>query len=138
MQKLYYSISDVCRIIDEEQHILRYWEKEFTQLKPKKNRGGNRVYSEKDLLMLKSIKYFLRNDKLSVKSAKEAIAKMDFSTIDQTPFVSKIDNFAINTQHNTVSENVAKPKTQEQKHMSKELAGGLHSLLSDMLVFLKQ
>ncbi|MCL5992200.1 MAG: MerR family transcriptional regulator [Bacteroidetes bacterium] len=75
MQKLYHSISEVSELVDEEQHILRYWEKEFNQLKPKKNRGGNRIYSDKDLILLKLIKKYLRTDKLSLKGAKEQLDK---------------------------------------------------------------
>lgn len=73
MQKLYYSIREVSELVDEEQHILRYWEKEFPELSPKKNRGGNRIYSEKDIAIIKQIKYFLREDKLSLKGAKEQL-----------------------------------------------------------------
>lgn len=76
MQKLYYSISEISEMIDEEQHILRYWEKEFDQLKPKKNRGGNRIYSEKDLFIIKTIKKLIRQDKLSLKGAKEQLASI--------------------------------------------------------------
>lgn len=90
--KLYYSISEVSKLIDEEQHILRYWEKEFDQLKPKKNRGGNRIYSDRDIEIIKVIKSLLREDKLSLKGAKEQIVnivnssgisnyKKDFETI---------------------------------------------------------
>lgn len=74
MQKLYYSISEVSQLVDEEQHILRYWEKEFEQLKPKKNRGGNRIYSDKDLKIIKAIKTLIREEKLSLKGA---IDKLD-------------------------------------------------------------
>ncbi len=74
--KLYYSISEVSRLIDEEQHILRYWEKEFSQLKPKKNRGGNRIYSEKDINVIRVIKGLLREEKLSLKGAKEKIGSV--------------------------------------------------------------
>ena len=76
MQKLYYSISEVSTLIDEEQHILRYWQKEFPQLKPKKNRSGNRVYSDKDLSLLKLIKKILREDKKTLKDAKEYIDEL--------------------------------------------------------------
>lgn len=76
MQKLYYSISEVGTLIDEEQHILRYWQKEFPQLKPKKNRSGNRVYSDKDLSLLKLIKKILREDKKTLKEAKEYVDEL--------------------------------------------------------------
>lgn len=67
MKKLYYSIGEVSKILNVEQHILRYWEKEFTLLKTKKNRSGNRVYSSEDLEFLKFIKILLDEKKLSIK-----------------------------------------------------------------------
>ena len=76
MKKLYYSISEVCQIIDEEQHILRYWEKEFAGLRPKKNRGGNRIYSDKDLDIVKVIKILIREEMLSLKGAKEQLKRI--------------------------------------------------------------
>ena len=75
MQKLYYSISEISKLIDEEQHILRYWEKEFEHLKPRKNRAGNRIYSDRDFSLIKFIKKLLRDDKLALKDAKEEINK---------------------------------------------------------------
>jgi DNA-binding transcriptional MerR regulator len=79
MQKLYYSISEVSKIVDEEQHILRYWEKEFEVINPKKNRAGNRVYSERDITIIKTVKKLLREDKLSLRGAKEQLYKFNFT-----------------------------------------------------------
>lgn len=79
MQKLYYSISEVSKIVDEEQHILRYWEKEFEVINPKKNRAGNRVYSERDITIIKTVKKLLREDKLSLRGAKEQLNKFNFT-----------------------------------------------------------
>lgn len=75
MNKLYYSISEVSEMLSEEQHVLRYWEKEFAGLKPKKNRGGNRVYSPRDVDLLKKIKQLVRDKRLSVKEAREFLTK---------------------------------------------------------------
>lgn len=76
MQKLYFSISEISGLVQEEQHILRYWEKEFEQLKPKKNRGGNRTYSQKDLFIVRTIKKLIRDEKLSLKGAKEHLTRI--------------------------------------------------------------
>ncbi|MFP4527940.1 MAG: MerR family transcriptional regulator [Candidatus Kapaibacterium sp.] len=76
MARLYYSISEVSRLIDEEQHILRYWEKEFSQLSPRKRTGGNRAYSERDLAILKIIKRLLREEMLSLRGAREKLRAM--------------------------------------------------------------
>lgn len=65
MQKLYYSISEVSEIIGEPAYILRYWEKEFPILNPKKNRAGNRIYCDRDIEILKTIKSLLREQKFS-------------------------------------------------------------------------
>ena len=83
MQKLYSSISEVCKLIDEEQHILRYWEKEFDKLRPKKNRSGNRIYSNKDIYIIKTIKSLLRNDKIPLKDAKKKIKEMSLKPGDE-------------------------------------------------------
>jgi len=71
IERLYYSITEVSKLIGEEQHVLRYWEREFTQLKPQKNRAGNRVYAEKDLDVLKVIRKLLREERYTVAGAKE-------------------------------------------------------------------
>ncbi|HEX2984763.1 MAG TPA: MerR family transcriptional regulator, partial [Ignavibacteriales bacterium] len=63
IKKLYYSISEVSKITDLEQYILRYWETEFDSLKPSKNRAGNRIYTNKDIQIILKIKKLLRDEK---------------------------------------------------------------------------
>ena len=98
MQKLYYSISEASGIVDEEQHILRYWEKEFDELKPKKNRAGNRIYSQKDIQLIKLIKSLIRDEKLSLKGAKDKFKKIlesqnqSNSKLEQSNFLEKNKN----------------------------------------------
>lgn len=71
INRLYYSITDVAKLIGEEQHVLRYWEREFSQLRPQKNRAGNRVYTEKDLAIVQVIRRLLREQRYTVAGAKE-------------------------------------------------------------------
>ena len=52
VKKLYYSISEVSKLTKLKAYVLRYWETEFTQLKPSKNRAGNRTYRQKRILIL--------------------------------------------------------------------------------------
>ena len=49
VKKLYYSIGEVSELTKLKSYVLRYWETEFTQLKPPKNRAGNRTYRQKDI-----------------------------------------------------------------------------------------
>ena len=73
IKKLYYSISEVSKITDLEQYVLRYWESEFEQLKPAKNRAGNRIYTNKDIKMILHIKKLLRDERYTIEGAKQVL-----------------------------------------------------------------
>lgn len=73
LKKLYYSISEVSKLTGLEQYILRYWESEFEQLKPSKNRAGNRIYTNKDIQLILRIKELLRDKKYTIEGAKQII-----------------------------------------------------------------
>ncbi len=69
-KRLYYSISEVSGMIGLKAHILRFWESEFPMLKPRKNRAGNRAYTERDIKIIKLIKYLLYDEKYTIDGAK--------------------------------------------------------------------
>jgi DNA-binding transcriptional MerR regulator len=73
IKKLYYSISEVSKITDVEQYVLRYWETEFEQLKPQKNRAGNRIYTNKDINLIMHIKNLLREKKYTIEGARKIL-----------------------------------------------------------------
>jgi DNA-binding transcriptional MerR regulator len=73
IKKLYYSISEVSKITEIEQYVLRYWETEFEQLKPQKNRAGNRIYTNKDIKLILHIKTLLREKKYTIEGAKRIL-----------------------------------------------------------------
>lgn len=73
IKKLYYSISEVSKITEIEQYVLRYWETEFEQLKPQKNRAGNRIYTNKDIQLILHIKTLLREKKYTIEGAKKIL-----------------------------------------------------------------
>ena len=73
IKKLYYSISEVSKITDMEQYVLRYWESEFEQLNPQKNRAGNRIYTNKDIQIILHIKSLLREKKYTIEGAKKIL-----------------------------------------------------------------
>jgi len=73
IKKLYYSISEVAKITGLEQYVLRYWETEFDQLKPAKNRAGNRIYTNKDIKLIIYIKSLLRDEKYTIEGAKKVL-----------------------------------------------------------------
>lgn len=73
IRKLYYSISEVSKITGLEQYVLRYWESEFPELKPQKNRAGNRIYTNKDIKLILYIKTLLRDEKYTIEGAKKVL-----------------------------------------------------------------
>lgn len=80
--KLYYSISEVCAMTNLEQHVLRYWESEFPQLRPKKNRSGNRAYRAKEIKIIRYIKYLLYEEMYTIPGAKKKMADANMSDLD--------------------------------------------------------
>jgi DNA-binding transcriptional MerR regulator len=68
--KLYRSISEVSAMTGIEQYVLRYWETEFDELKPLKNRAGNRIYSEKEIKVVNRIKELLRDQHYTIEGAR--------------------------------------------------------------------
>ena len=71
IKKLYYSISEVSKTTGLKQYVLRYWETEFTQLKPPKNRAGNRTYRQKDIDVIHKIKELLYKKKFTIEGARK-------------------------------------------------------------------
>ena len=74
-KKTYYSISEVCGKTGLEPHVLRYWESEFTQLRPKKNRAGNRAYRDKDIEIIRYIKFLLYEEQYTIPGAKKKLSE---------------------------------------------------------------
>ncbi len=77
--KLYYSISEVSRLTGIEPYVLRYWETEFDDLSPQKNRAGNRIYSNKDIKLILRIKELLREQRYTIEGAKVILLTERFS-----------------------------------------------------------
>ena len=73
IKKIYYSISEVSRITSVRKHILRSWEVDFPDLKPGKNRAGNRIYRLNDVKTIFLIKRLLHQEKYTVEGAKQKL-----------------------------------------------------------------
>ena len=82
--KLYHSIAEVSAMTGVERYILRFWETEFSALRPHKNRGGNRIYSEKDIKIVNRIKELLRDKRYTIDGAKQ-ILKQELEAERKTP-----------------------------------------------------
>lgn len=70
-KKLYYSIGEVCDFFHLNPSSVRYWETEFSFLKPRKNKKGDRFYNATEIKKIHLIYYLLRNKKYSIEAAKD-------------------------------------------------------------------
>ena len=77
VKKLYYSIGEVSEMTNLKSYVLRYWETEFSQLKPPKNRAGNRTYRQKDIEVILNIKDLLYKKKFTINGARSVLQGKD-------------------------------------------------------------
>ena len=74
MEKIYYSISEVAEMLQINQSNLRFWEKEFKQLKPRRNEKGTRFYSKDDLQLIKQIVFLVNDQKLTLEGVRKKLS----------------------------------------------------------------
>lgn len=74
-EKLFYSIGEVADMLGEQTSAVRYWEKEFDILKPRKNKKGNRMFSPADLENIQLIHYLLKEKGMTIAGAKKRMSE---------------------------------------------------------------
>jgi len=73
IDKLFYKIGEVSKIVGLAPYVLRFWESEFPSLRPQKNSGGQRVYSKKELDLVLEIKRLLYQERWTISGAKKML-----------------------------------------------------------------
>ncbi len=71
--KLYRSISEVSELVGVKPHVLRYWESQFSMLRPRKNRAGNRMYRPEEVRLLMRIKEYLYDRRYTIAGARRRL-----------------------------------------------------------------
>ncbi|MEX0966847.1 MAG: MerR family transcriptional regulator [Bacteroidia bacterium] len=74
-EKLYYSIGEVSRMLDVNSSLIRFWEKEFSVVKPRKNRKGNRLFTASDIETLKLIHLLVKDRGMTLEGARQALSQ---------------------------------------------------------------
>mgnify|MGYP001329177322 CR=1 FL=1 len=103
IKKLYYSIGEVSKMVDLKSYVLRYWETEFKQLAPPKNRAGNRTYRQKDIDLIFKIKDLLYDRKYTIEGARSVLSSK--SETDKTS--ADKNSIAISTIRNELEKIIA-------------------------------
>ncbi|GAB1387353.1 MerR family transcriptional regulator [Melaminivora sp.] len=74
--KRYFTIGEVAQLCDVKPHVLRYWEQEFTQLRPIKRRGNRRYYQHHEVLMIRRIRELLYEQGFTISGARNRLLDM--------------------------------------------------------------
>ena len=89
-KKIFYKISEVAEMFDVKISAVRFWEKEFDILKPKKNKKGNRLFTQKDIENIKIIYHLLKERGFTITGAKKKLKEIKADTIENIKIVSHL------------------------------------------------
>ena len=90
--KMYYTTREVAEMVDLPEHTLRFWEKEFPSLKPKKTAGGARQYTTQDIDLVRLIHHLVKDQGLTIKAARDRLKASKQQVVDSQEIVSHLRN----------------------------------------------
>jgi DNA-binding transcriptional MerR regulator len=90
MEKLYYSIAEVSKILGINASNLRFWEKEFKQLKPRRNEKGTRFYTQDDINVVKQIMYLVNDQNLTLEGARQKLNQKKNHVAKQQELIERL------------------------------------------------
>ena len=95
--KRYFTIGEVSELCGVKPHVLRYWEQEFTQLKPVKRRGNRRYYQHHEVLLIRKIRELLYEQGFTISGARNKLDGADLKLVPDKKS-NNVSNEAINQQ----------------------------------------
>ena len=90
IKKIYYSIGEVAAMFDVNKSLIRFWEKEFIIIKPKKNKKGNRYFTENDINNFKIIFHLVKERGYTLDGAKKKLRENKEDTIKNVEIVNQL------------------------------------------------
>ncbi|PVW17125.1 MerR family transcriptional regulator [Marixanthomonas spongiae] len=90
-EKRYYSIGEVAEAFDVNTSLIRFWEKEFDVLKPKKNAKGNRKFTQEDIKNLEFIYYLVKERGFTLEGAKTHLKENKQKTLSRFEIIRKLE-----------------------------------------------
>jgi len=91
-KKLYFTIGEVSKKFNVNTSLIRYWEKEFSVIKPKKNKKGNRLFTEKDVDNFHLIYHLVKERGMTLKGAKMKLKENREDTLNNFEVVQSLKN----------------------------------------------
>ena len=93
--KRYYSIGELARAFDVNASLIRFWDKEFDILKPKKNAKGNRMFTPEDVKNLQLIYHLVKERGFTLEGAKTHLKEGQKKTLDKFEIISKLESIKV-------------------------------------------
>jgi DNA-binding transcriptional MerR regulator len=93
--KRYYSIGEVAKAFGVNASLIRFWDNEFTILKPKKNAKGNRMFTPEDIKNLQLIYHLVKERGFTLEGAKTHLKEGQKKTLDKFDIISKLETIKI-------------------------------------------
>ena len=91
-EKRYYSIGELAKAFDVNASLIRFWEKEFDILKPKKNAKGNRMFTPEDVKNLKIIFHLVKDRGFTLDGAKEYLKNKPKESLNNFELIEKLES----------------------------------------------
>lgn len=92
VEKLYYSIGEVAEMFQVNTSLIRYWEKEFSIIKPKKNKKGNRFFTQQDIDNFHLIFHYVKERGLTLKGAQQKLKDNKDDTVNNFTVVQSLQD----------------------------------------------
>ncbi len=92
IEKLYYTIGEVARMFDVNTSLIRFWEKEFDIIKPKRNKKGNRLFTKQDVENFYIIYHLVKEKGLTLDGARKKMKENKDDTINNFEVVKSLKN----------------------------------------------
>ena len=97
--KRYFSIGELARAFDVNASLIRFWDKEFDILKPKKNAKGNRMFTPEDVKNLQLIYHLVKERGFTLEGAKTHLKEGHKKTLDKYDIISKLEGIKVQLQN---------------------------------------
>lgn len=91
IEKQYYAIGEVAAMFEVAPSLIRFWETEFEQLKPRKSKKGNRQYTPKDIETLRTVYHLVKERGYTIQGAKEMLKNQSVQTKDKIEIIQSLE-----------------------------------------------
>lgn len=90
-ERLYFTISEVAKNLEVNISALRFWEKEFKQLKPRKVGKGDRLYTHEDISLLRYIQFLLKEKGYTIEGARKILENQNSKELDKYRLIQRLE-----------------------------------------------